>query len=38
MLIPQKPGQCDRPADYTRNHKQQYVKIQTATLNVGTMI
>lgn len=22
MLIPQKPGQCDRPADYTRNHKQ----------------
>ena len=27
----------DRPADYTRNHKRQYVKLWIATLNVGTM-
>ena len=38
MLITQKPGQGDRPTDYyTRNCKQQYVKLQIATLNVSTM-
>ena len=37
MLITQKPGQGDRPTDYTRNCKQQYVKLQIATLQVSTM-
>ena len=37
MLNTQKPGQGDRP-DYTKNHhKQNCVKLQIATLNVGAM-
>ena len=26
-LNTQKPGQGDRPTDYTRNHKEQYAKL-----------
>ena len=37
MLITQKPGQGDRPGDYTKNRKRQYVKLRIATLNVGTI-
>ena len=38
MLTTEKPHRLgDRSTDYTRNGKQQYVKLQIATLNVGTM-
>ena len=37
MLNTEKPGQGDIPADFTRNHKLQYVKHHIVTLNVGTI-
>lgn len=37
MLITQKPGQGDRSADSTSNHKGQYVKLWIATVNIGTL-
>ena len=33
----QKPGQGDGPADYTKNRKRPYVKLQIANVNVGNM-
>ena len=37
MLNTQKPYQGDRPADYNRNYKRQYVNLRIATINVGTI-
>ena len=37
ILNTQKPGHGDRPVDYTRNRKRQYVKLRIDTLNAGAI-